>query len=211
MMKTFRAPLWLVLKRMLLVVGLISALHAAAVTQAEASASCTAVNSGSFNLTNPASDPGNTSILTDWAVGDRITATFTDAVGFSHSDGFFHGPTLAAIGALEQGTVSSGGNVQLMHTVVSADLTNGILLDPENNDFRHGNLHHGVGPDVDAVIDAACEPELFPIERGERRHAVIHVFTRSPAALPAGTSLNPSTGLVSGTPTVGGNFNYTIR
>ena len=176
MMKSFRAPMWLAVKRMILAVGVAGALHAAAVTQAEASASCTAVNSGSFNLTTPASDPGNTSILTAWTVGDRITATFADAVGFSHADGFFHGPTLGGIGALEQGTVSSGGNVQLMHTVVAGDLTNGILLDPENNEFRHGNVHNGADIDVHAVIDAACEPKLLSEQRGERRHGQLHLL-----------------------------------
>ena len=37
-----------------------------------------------------------------------------------------------------------------------------------------------------------------------------YVYSISEGALPAGTSLNPSTGLVSGTPTTDGPFNYTI-
>ena len=210
MMNTFRAPPWLVLKNVLLALGFIGALHAAAVTQAEASASCTAVNSGSFNLTNSAFDPGNTSILTGWAVGDRITATFTDEVGFSHSDGFFHGPTLAVIGALEQGTVTSGGNVQVMHTVVSADLTNGILLDPENNDSITATC-------ITALVLTSTPSSTLHVNQSYSQSNVAsggtpsYTYSVDAGTLPAGTSLDTSTGLVSGTPTVGGNFNYTIR
>jgi hypothetical protein len=102
---SFRTSVRLALKRLILGVAIVCGLHAVAVTQVQAapSASCTAVNGGAFNLTNPPFDLGNTSILFSWAVGERITATFTDAVGISHSDGFFHGPTFAAgtFGALE--------------------------------------------------------------------------------------------------------------
>ena len=209
MMKSFRMLVCLAIKRMILAVGLVAALHAAAVTQAEASASCTAVNSGSFNLTTPASDPGNTSILTAWTVGDRITATFTDAVGFSHSDGFFHGPTLGGIGALEQGTVSSGGNVQLMHTVVAGDLTNGILLDPENNDSVTATCIVALvlqsTPSASTLVNQSYSQSN--VASGGTGPYTYSVFS---GALPTGTSLNPVTGLVSGTPTVLGAFSYTI-
>ena len=209
MMKSFRAPLWRSLKRMILAAGLVGALHAAAVTQAEASASCTAVNSGSFNLTTPASDPGNTSILTAWTVGDRITATFTDAVGFSHADGFFHGPTLGGIGALEQGTVSSGGNVQLMHTVVAGDLTNGILFDPENNNSVTATC-------ITALILTSTPSSTLHVNQSYSQSNVAsggtanYTYSVTVGAVPAGTSLNTSTGLVTGTPTAAGAFSYTI-
>ena len=209
MMKSFRAPMWIAVKRMILAVGIVGALHAAAVTQAEASASCTAVNSGSFNLTTPASDPGNTSILSAWTVGDRITATFTDAIGFSHADGFFNGPTLGGIGALEQGTVSSGGNVQLMHTVVSGDLTNGILLDPENNDSVTATC-------ITALILTSTPSSTLHVNQSYSQSNVAsggtasYTYSVSGGAVPAGTSLNTATGLVSGSPTTAGPFSYTI-
>ena len=138
MMTSFRAPLWLALKRAILCMGLVGALHAAATTQAMASAACTvvanSVATGGFNFSNAAFDPSNSSILTAWAAGDRITVTFTDAVGFSHIDGLYHGPNLASIGPLQTTTVGAGLTAGFTYTVVSADLTGGILLDPENND-----------------------------------------------------------------------------
>lgn len=125
-------------KRLIFGLAIVGSLHAVAVTQAQASNACTAVAnsaaSGGFNFSNAASDPGNSSILTDWAAGDRITVNFTDAVGFSHIDGLYHGPSLASIGALGTTTVGAGLTAGFTYTVVAADLINGILLDPENND-----------------------------------------------------------------------------
>jgi hypothetical protein len=209
-MKSFRAQGWLALKKkMILAVGIVGALHAAAVTQAAASASCTAVNSGSFNLTNPAADPGNTSILTDWAVGDRITATFTDAIGFDHSDGFFKGPTVSGIGLLEQATVPHGGSVQVMHNVVAGDLTNGILLDPENFDSVTATC-------ITALVLTSTPSATLHVNQSYSQSnaasggTASYTYSVSGGAVPAGTSLNTATGLVSGSPTAGGPFSYTI-
>jgi Bacterial Ig-like domain (group 3) len=209
MMKSFRAQGWLALKKMILAVGIVGALHAAAVTQAAASASCTAVNSGSFSLTNPAADPGNTSILTGFAVGDRITATFTDAIGFDHSDGFFKGPTVSGIGLLEQATVPHGGSVQVMHNVVAGDLTNGILLDPENFDSVTATC-------ITALVLTSTPSATLHVNQSYSQSNVAsggtasYTYSVSGGAVPAGTSLNTATGLVSGTPTAGGPFSYTV-
>ena len=147
--------------------------------------------------------------MTAWTVGDRITATFTDAVGFSHADGFFHGPTLGGIGALDQGTVSSGGNVQLMHTVVSGDLTNGILLDPENNNSVTATC-------ITALVLTSTPSSTLHVNQSYSQSNVAsggtasYTYSVSGGAVPAGTSLNTATGLVSGTPTTAGPFSYTI-
>ncbi len=82
MIKSFRSPVWPALRKIPWFLALVGVLYAAAVTKADASGACTAVNGGAFNLTHPASDAGHSAILTDWSVGDQITVTFTDAVGF---------------------------------------------------------------------------------------------------------------------------------
>jgi Bacterial Ig-like domain (group 3) len=133
MTKTFRSPVWPALRKITWVLAVVCGLHALAVTKADASGACTAINGGAFNLTSPASDAGHSAILTDWSVGDRISVTFTDAVGLSHTDGLYKGP-LNAIAALQTVAVPSGGNGSFTYTVVSGDLTSGILVDPENND-----------------------------------------------------------------------------
>lgn len=38
-----------------------------------------------------------------------------------------------------------------------------------------------------------------------------YVFSVTTGALPSGTSLNPSTGIISGTPTLAGTYNFTIK
>jgi hypothetical protein len=218
MMTSFRLPAWVALKRGILCLGVMGALHAAAMTRADAapSASCTAVNGGAFNLTNPPFDPGNTSILTSWAVGERITATFTGAIGGAHTDGFFHGPTFVVgvfgplAGPTDQGTVPDSGSKTLMHTVVSSDLTNGIVLDPENADFvtatcvtpvvltstPSSNTHFGQSYSQANVGSGGTSPYSYSLFAG---------------TLPTGTSLNTVTGTVSGALTGAGTFSYTIQ
>jgi hypothetical protein len=98
--------------------------------QAQLSASCTAVNSGAFNLTDTSLGPLSSSSLISWFVGDQITLTLTSSNGISRTDGFYNG----SFAALQTTTVPTTGSVNLTYTVVSTDLTNGILVDPENND-----------------------------------------------------------------------------
>jgi hypothetical protein len=215
MMTSFRASVWFALKRAILCLGIVGALHAAATTRADAafSASCAAVNSGSFNFSNPAFDLGNSSILTSWTVGERITATFTDALslGVSHSDGFFHGATFAAgtFGALNQGTVPSGGSVTVMHIVVPGDLTNGIALDPENTDTVTASC-------IQALVLTSTPSAATHLGQAYSQTNVAsggtsgYTYAVTGGSVPAGTSLNTSTGTVSGTPTVPGAFSYTI-
>jgi hypothetical protein len=162
MKKSFFPSIWHALKKIFLCIGLVCGLHAATVVPVQASSSCDAVNAGTFNLTNPAFDLGNTAILTGWTVGDKITLTLTDAVGFNHLDGFFHGPTFASgtFGALEQVTVPSGGNTSVVHTVVSGDLTNGIALDPENNDSVTATCVAAFTPTT-TTLSASPNPSQF--------------------------------------------------
>ena len=210
MIKTVRTPAWLAFKRIILAIGIVGALHAMTMTGAAASTSCSAVNSGSFNLTNPAFDLGNTGTLSDWTVGDRIAATFTDAVGFSHLDGFFSGTPPAAIGTLNQVTVPSGSSATIMHTVVSADIANGILLDPENNDSVSATC-------VAALILTSTPSSTTKIGQTYFQTNVAsggtpaYTFSLFAGSLPSGTSLDTSTGLVSGPLTAAGTFNYTIK
>ena len=133
MKRSFFPPAWLAAKKIILGLAISCGLYTAAITNAAASASCDAVNAGAFNFINPAFDLGNSSILTGWSIGDKITVTFTDAVGLSHTDGLYKGP-LNAIALLQGVTVPSGGNASFTYTVVSGDLSSGILIDPENND-----------------------------------------------------------------------------
>ena len=209
MIKTVCTPAWLAFKRIILAIGIVGALHAMTMTGA-ASTSCSAVNSGSFNLTNPAFDLGNTGTLSDWTVGDRIAATFTDAVGFSHLDGFFSGTPPAAIGTLNQVTVPSGSSATIMHTVVSADIANGILLDPENNDSVSATC-------VAALILTSTPSSTTKIGQTYFQTNVAsggtpaYTFSLFAGSLPSGTSLDTSTGLVSGPLTAAGTFNYTIK
>ncbi|HEY1473322.1 MAG TPA: Ig-like domain repeat protein [Pseudolabrys sp.] len=134
MTKSLRSAVAPAFRKIIWCAAIVCGLYATAMTRAEASESCVAVNTGAFSFSNPAFDVGNSAILIHWSPGDQITVTFTDAVGFSHADGLFHGPTLAAIGSLQTVTVPSGGSASFTYTVVPGDLTNGILVDPENND-----------------------------------------------------------------------------
>ncbi len=124
------------LKRIACCIGIAGALSAAVVVQAQASASCDAVNAGAFELTNTALGPSTSSILTSWTVGDVLSVNITSADGLSRTDGLYHGPTFAigSFGPLATGTVPSSGTLTFQYVVTAADLTNGIAIDPENND-----------------------------------------------------------------------------
>jgi hypothetical protein len=123
-------------KRVACSIGIAGAMSAAVIVQAHASASCDAVNSGAFELTNTGLGPSASSILTSWAVGDVLTVNITSADGLSRTDGLYHGPTFAvgSFGPLATGTVPSSGTLTFQHVVISSDLSNGIAIDPENND-----------------------------------------------------------------------------
>ena len=137
MLKSGHRNIRRILKRLACCVGIAGALSAAVVVQAQASASCDAVNAGAFELTNTALGASSSAILTSWAVGDVLTVNITSADGLSRIDGLYHGPTFAvgSFGPLATGTVPSSGTLVFQHVVTSADLTNGIAIDPENNDF----------------------------------------------------------------------------
>jgi hypothetical protein len=105
-------------------------LHAAMVAPAQASASCAAVTSGAFNLSNAPLEASSSSILFAWVVGDQITLTLSSTDGISRTDGLYSG----SFTALQTTTVPTTGNVNVTYNVVATDLTNGILVDPENND-----------------------------------------------------------------------------
>src|SRR5580704_8243391 len=107
--------------------GVAGALSAAMVAQAQASASCDAVNSGAFELTGTALGPSSSAILTSWAVGDVLTVNITSADGISRTDGLYHGPTFAvgSFGPLATGTVPSSGTLTFQHVVTASDLNNG--------------------------------------------------------------------------------------
>ena len=124
------------LKRLACCIGIAGALSAAVVVQAQASASCDAVNAGAFELTNTALGPSASSILTSWTVGDVLTVNITSADGLSRTDGLYHGPTFAvgSFGPLDARSLPSSGTLVFQHVVTSADLISGIAIDPENND-----------------------------------------------------------------------------
>ena len=109
---------------------------AATAAPALASSSCAAVNAGAFNL-NATLSASSSSILTAWDVGDQITLTLSNPVFGSSIDGFYHGPTFASgtFGSLSTTNVPLTGSVNLSHTVTGTDITNGIAVDPENNDY----------------------------------------------------------------------------
>jgi len=127
------------------------------VTPVQASSSCSAVNSGAFNLTNTSLGASSSSILFAWAVGDQITLTLSSSDGISRIDGFYHGSTFAAgtFGALSTTTVPATGSVQIAYTVVSTDLTNGIAVDPENNDSVTATCTPGQVPTVTSISPTA--------------------------------------------------------
>jgi hypothetical protein len=141
------------LARYALCVSMAIGLHTATVAPAQASTSCSAVNAGAFNLTNTTLGASSSSILFGWAVGDQITLTLTSSDGASRTDGFYHGSTFAAgtFGPLQTVTVPATGNVQTTHTVVSADLTSGIAVDPENNDSVTATCTAAPAPAVTSI------------------------------------------------------------
>jgi large repetitive protein len=116
----------------------VAGLFAATIPQAQAqpSAACNAVNVGAFELNITTVGPSTSSILTNWNVGETLTVSITSSDGISRSDGLFHGPTFAAgtFGALATTAVPTTGAVTFQHTITSGDLTNGIAVDPENDD-----------------------------------------------------------------------------
>src|SRR5580698_9676203 len=93
MLKSGHRNIWRALARLICRIGFLGALSAAMVSQAQASASCDAVNSGAFELTNTALGPSSSSILTGWSVGDILTVNITSADGLSRTDGLYRGPT----------------------------------------------------------------------------------------------------------------------
>ena len=133
MLKSGHRRLCRVVARLILCLGIGGALTAAMGAQAQAqSAACNAVNnSNAFNLTDTSLGPLKSSSLTAWSVGDVITLTITSSDGISRTDGLYNG----SFAALQTTTVPTTGSTNLTYTVVSTDLTNGILVDPENNDF----------------------------------------------------------------------------
>src|SRR5580704_10623113 len=151
------------LKRIAWCIGIAGALSAAVVVQAQASASCDAVNAGAFELTNTALGPSSSSILTNWAVGDVLTVNITSADGLSRVDGLYHGPTFAvgSFGPLATGTVPPTGAFTFQYVVTAADLTNGIAIDPENND----SVVVGCGP-APTVSASGVSPNRGPITGG---------------------------------------------
>ena len=136
MLKSRQRNIRRILKRLAGGVGIAGALSAAVVVQAQASASCDAVNAGAFELTNTALGASSSSILTSWSVGDLLTVNITSADGLSRTDGLYHGPTFSvgSFGPLATGIVPTSGTLTFQYTITSADLTNGIAIDPENND-----------------------------------------------------------------------------
>jgi hypothetical protein len=125
-----------------------AALFMGSAAPVQASPSCDAVNSGAFNVSAGQFAPNITAILFNWSIGDTITLTLSDLDGFSHTDGFFHGPTItvADFGPLEQGRVPASGSAIVTHSIVAADLTNGLVLDPENNDATTATCLAGQPP-----------------------------------------------------------------
>jgi hypothetical protein len=142
------------LRRLVFCAGMVIGLHAATITPVQASASCSSVNSGAFNLTNTSLGASSSSILFGWFVGDQITLTLSSPDGNSRTDGLYHGSTFAAgtFGPLRTVTVPASGNsVQITYTVVSSDLTNGIAVDPENNDSVTATCIAAAGPAVTGI------------------------------------------------------------
>jgi hypothetical protein len=116
--------------RFALCLGMAIGLHAAIIVPAQASTSCTAVNSGAFNLTGTALGASSSSSLSAWDVGDQITLTLASSDGISRVDGMYNG----SFAVLKTTTVPATGSTILIYNVTPADLTNGIRVDPENND-----------------------------------------------------------------------------
>jgi Bacterial Ig-like domain (group 3) len=160
MTKCLRSPPWPTLRKITWLLVVVCGLTAAAVTRADASGACTAVNGGAFNLTHPASDAGHSAILTDWSIGDQISVTFTDAVELSHTEGLYKGP-LSAIAALQTVAVSSGGTSSFTYTVAAGDLASGILVDPENNDSVTATCVAAPGTASTTALTAAPNPSVF--------------------------------------------------
>lgn len=146
-------PVRRMLARLVLCAGMVIGLHAAMVAPVQASASCSAVNSGAFNLTNTTLGASSSSILFGWFVGDQITLTLSSSNGNSRIDGFYRGSTFAVgtFGPLQTVAVPATGNVQITYTVVSSDLTNGIAVDPENNDLVTATCTAAAGPAVTGI------------------------------------------------------------
>jgi len=150
MLKSDGRSIWRALSYFLCCAGLAGGLSVALVAPSRAqtvSTSCAAVNSGAFNLA-AALSPSSSSILTAWNIGDTVNLTLSSADGISRTDGLYHGPdfTAANFGALNTTAVPTTGSTNLSYTVTASDLTNGIAVDPENNDF----------------VTATCTPEPVP-------------------------------------------------
>jgi hypothetical protein len=69
-------------------------------------------------------------------VGDILTVNITSADGLSRTDGLYRGPTFlpGSFGPLATGTVPSSGTLTFQHVITLTDLSNGVAIDPENND-----------------------------------------------------------------------------
>ena len=131
------------------------------IAPAHASASCDAVASGAFNLTNTALGPSHSSLLFSWEIGDRITLTLSSSDGISRQDGLYSGPTFASgtFAPLELTTVPTTGTVNLVYAVGASDLTNGIAVDPENNDSVTATCTPGI--DTTTTLTSSRNPSIF--------------------------------------------------
>jgi hypothetical protein len=209
-----RSDHWPVLRtrtRLVLCVGMAIGLHVATVAPVQASASCSAVNSGAFNLTNTALEASSSSILFTWAVGDQITLTLSSSDGTSRTDGFYHGSTFVAgtFGPLQTVRVPASGNVQTTYTVVSSDLTNGIAVDPENNDSVTATCTSALGPAVTSI-----SPNTGPAGGGTSVTVTginfINVSAVSFGPNVAGVTVNSATQITATAPSGSGTVDVTV-
>src|SRR6185437_7959977 len=93
-------------------------------------------------------------------------------------------------------TGRDGSSATIMHTVVSADIANGILLDPENNDSVSATCVAGLMLTSTPSSTTKIGQTYFPtnVASGGTPAYTFSLFARQ---VPRGTSLDTSTGLVS--------------
>ena len=156
---------------------------------------------------SPTSAPGAT-------VGAAYSQTFTGSGGRAPYGSFVRtsgtlpaGLTLSAAGVLS-GTPTASGSFNFTIRTTDSSLGNGPFNGSRNYTLVVAAPTVSVSPTTlpNATVASAYSQTIS----GAGGTAPYTGFTVSSGALPAGLALNSATGVLSGTPTAGGSFNFTV-
>ena len=164
--------------------------------EAIASQGCNAVNAGAFNLSATAAANGM------FAVGDQLSFTITATISVYIFSGSLSPGGSGSSSATVNFTVSSAGSGQL------------ALFPGEAGSISSTGTCVAAPSPLTLTSTASATTQMgqtYSQTNVGSGGTTPYTYSVSAGTLPAGTTLNTSTGTVSGTPTAAGAFSYTIK